>query len=81
MSKYHGYGKIIKEYKSLKAKKDMCSGCYENEYNFGLGGAKGCWNFKDAKVVDKIAYPNLNCTEAQREKYKKTLSCYHGVNR
>lgn len=81
MSKYHGFGTIIKEYKTLKPKKEMCSGCYCDEYNYGLGGAKGCWNFKDALVVDKKVYPNLNCTESQRVICKKTLSCYHGVNK
>jgi len=76
---YHGYGEIIKEYKTLKPKKEMCYGCYCNDYNYGLGGAKECWSFKNAKVVDKEAYRDIYSTK--RVKIKKTLSCYHGVNK
>lgn len=81
MALYHGYGEVTREYKTLKPAKSMCSGCYNNQYNHGLGGAKECWSFQDAKVVDKIAYPNIHCTSSQRKKYSKTLSCYHGVNK
>ena len=42
---------------TTKSKKRMtreaCSGCYNNDYNHGLGGAKECWSFKDAKIVMK----------------------------
>lgn len=83
MGLYHGYGIIVKEYKTLKPTKSKCAGCNDNFYN--LGGADGstteCWSFKDAKVVDKIAYPSIHCNDSQREKYKKTLSCYHAVNK
>lgn len=81
MGLYHGYGETTREYKTIKPAKSMCSGCYCDQYNYGLGGAKECWMFKTAKVVDKIAYPNIHCTSAQRKKYKKTLSCYHSVNK
>jgi hypothetical protein len=81
MALYHGSGTIIREYLTLKPNKSMCSGCYCNDYNYGLGGAKQCWSFEKAKVVDKEAYPNINCNDSQRKKYKKTLSCYHGVNK
>lgn len=61
----------------------MCSGCYNDEYNHGLGGAKGCWSFDDAKIVDRIpvhinqsppydkknAVPMLNC-------YRRPQMCY-----
>lgn len=79
MSKYHGYGEVIKEYKTIKPNKSMCHGCYCDPYNHGLGGAKECWMFKDSKVVDKLAYFNIHQTK--RDKFKKTLSCYHGVNK
>ena len=81
MGLYHGYGEVVREYKTLKPNKSMCSGCYNNAYNCGLGGAKECWSFNGAKVVDKIAYPNIHCTSSQRKKYKKTLDCYHSVNK
>lgn len=83
MALYHGYGEITKEYKSIKPNKSMCSGCRDDFYNRGgvNGQTKECWMFATAKVVDKIAYPNIYCTASQRLKYKKTLSCYHGVNK
>ena len=31
--------------------KSKCAGCYNNDYNHGLGGAKECWNFKAAKLI------------------------------
>ena len=79
MALYHGFGEVTKEYKTIKPNKSMCSGCYCDQYNYGLGGAKECWSFKSAKVVDKLAHYNIYVTE--RSKFKKTLSCYHGVNK
>lgn len=83
MALYHGYGTVTKEYKTIKPSKSMCAGCYNNFYNLGgvSGSTKECWSFQDSKVVDKIAYPNIYCNDSQRKKYKKTLSCYHGVNK
>lgn len=77
MAKYHGSGTITKEYKTLKPDKSMCAGCYNDFYNGE--GAKECWSFKRAKVVDKEAYPSIYSTHTK--KYEKTLSCYHGVNK
>ena len=28
-----------------------CMGCYNNDYNHGLGGAKECWSLKDARLI------------------------------
>ena len=78
MSDYHGYGEVVKEYKTLKPNKKMCGGCNCDEYNYGLGGAKGCLSFKDAKVVSKLAYHSIYSTG--KSKINKTLSCYHGRN-
>lgn len=77
MALYHGYGRVTREYKSLKPNKKMCSGCRNNFYNGNNDlGVKSCWSFQDSKVVDKEAYPNIHCVKPS--KYKKTLSCYHG---
>jgi len=76
---YHGYGEIIKTYKTIKPKKSMCSGCYCDDYNYGLGGERECWSFKDAKVVDKSVHRDIYFTK--KFKVKKTLSCYHAVNK
>ena len=81
MALYHGYGTVTKEYKT-KPTKVQCSGCRDNFYNGNNDlGVKECWMFKDAVVVDKIAYPSIYSTGDQRQVYKKTLSCYHGVNK
>lgn len=82
MGLYHGVGTIVKEYKTIKPEKYQCSGCRDNFYNGNNEyGVKECWSFKTAKVVDKEAYPNIDCNDSQRKKYKKTLSCYHSVNK
>ncbi len=31
--------------------KKHCRGCYNNVYNYGLGGDKECFSFKTAKIV------------------------------
>jgi len=31
--------------------KSRCRGCYNDEYNHGLGGAKECWSLKTAKLI------------------------------
>ncbi len=30
--------------------KKHCFGCYNEDYHYGLGGAKKCWSFKNAKL-------------------------------
>ncbi len=37
--------------------KSLCSGCYNNDYNFGLGGAKECWAYKPAKIIKRLGIP------------------------
>ena len=82
MGLYHGYGTVTKEYKTIKPKKSMCSGCRNNFYNGNNEyGVQECWSFKHAKVCDKEAYPSIYATSAERRKYKKTLTCYHSVNK
>jgi len=31
--------------------KSKCVGCYNDEYNYGLGGAKECWHLKTAELI------------------------------
>ena len=36
-------------------KKEDCKGCYNDDYNNGLGGAKECWHFDEKQeLVDKL---------------------------
>lgn len=71
MARYQGCGKIIREYKTLKPNKKMCIGCHDIIYN--------CWSFDTAMVVDKEAHTSIYAIEPII--FKKTLSCYHGVNK
>jgi hypothetical protein len=78
MARYHGYGEITKKYKKAKKTPSMCCGCYDNHYNTGKDR---CWSWEIAKVVDKLAFPNIYSKPKERKIYKKTLDCYHGVNK
>ena len=63
--------------------KSMCSGCYNNDYNNGLGGAKECWSFKDAEIVSRILIGNWENPPYLNKKKYKVLNCFHerGSNR
>lgn len=39
------------EPKRLLMTKEQCQGCYNDDYNHGLGGAKECWSFATAFVT------------------------------
>ena len=34
-------------------KKKHCAGCYNNDYNFGLGGSSECWSFDSMKLIKR----------------------------
>jgi len=61
----------------MKKSKRMCVGCYNNEYNFGLGGAKECWSYEDAKIVPKITMSINESPPYNKDRAKPTMSCYH----
>ena len=74
-----GFGKKVREYKSLKPKKEKCLGCHDDFYNGNNPyGIKECWHFKDARVVDAWFYPGSWATDKDKVLVKKTLSCYRG---
>lgn len=83
----HGYGHIIKEYKTLKSKKLMCKGCRNDFYNGNNHlDIEYCFCFINSKVVDKEgpatihSFPNENGIFDDC-KMKKTLSCWHNIIR
>ena len=49
-------------------KKQDCTGCYNNDYNYGLGGAKQCWSYDESKelvkryIIHKDQMPPFNKT-------------------
>lgn len=61
----------------MKKQKTMCSGCYNDDYNSGLGGAKECWSFSGAKVTDKISVHINQTPPYDKNNAEKKLSCYH----
>lgn len=54
----------------------MCSGCYNNDYNYGLGGAKECWSFDSATIEKKIQIHINQSPPYDKKKACKFLSCY-----
>lgn len=61
----------------MKKDKEMCAGCYNNEYNYGLGGAKECWSFKSAKVIDRIPIGVDQPPPYDKSTARKMLSCFN----
>ena len=56
-------------------KKENCEGCYNDEYNYGLGGAKECWCFKTAKLILRKEV-HIDQIPPWNQKAKKFPSCY-----
>jgi len=58
-------------------KKEDCYGCYNDDYNRGLGGAKECWSFaKDQKLVEKYLIPVDMRPPYSKDMIKKVPPCY-----
>lgn len=79
--KIHGHGWITKEYKTLKPKKTMCSGCNDNYYNSGYSDTGECWSFSSAKVCDKVGHSSIYVEDGPDTIIKKTLSCWRGISK
>lgn len=56
-------------------KKEKCSGCYNDIYNHGAGGAKECFNFKTAKVIFRKEV-HVDQVPPWKQKAKRFPSCY-----
>lgn len=54
---------------------DRCAGCYNDDYNHGLGGAKECWHFKDAKIILRKEV-NVNQVPPWNQEAREFPSCY-----
>ena len=57
--------------------KNDCKGCYNDCYNHGLGGAKECFSFKNAKV-QRMYVIGVNTPQDKRSNFKavQVPSCY-----
>ena len=69
--------KVLRIYKSLKPKPEMCRGCRQDFYNGNnnMGIAK-CWHFKTAQVADIQGYSSTNAIHADTI-LKRRLTCYN----
>jgi hypothetical protein len=38
---------------TLAMTKAKCAGCYNDDYNHGLGGATECWSYSGAKLISR----------------------------
>jgi len=56
--------------------RENCSGCYNEDYHHGLGGAKECWSFSGAKLIKRLGIPVDLSPPYDREKAKLTPDCY-----
>lgn len=80
----HGAGTITRSFNHpddgpIMPDKAMCRGCHDDFYNGQ--GAKECWMFKKATVVNKVGYSSIHCANGPDTKMEKTLSCWHGVRK
>jgi len=52
-----------------------CAGCYNNDYNHGLGGATECWALKSMKLIKRKAV-HVDQVPPWNQKAKLTPSCH-----
>jgi hypothetical protein len=38
----------------MSEKAEKCRGCYNDDYNHGLGGAKVCWHLQSARLITNV---------------------------
>jgi hypothetical protein len=55
--------------------KALCSGCYNDVYNHGCGGAKECWSFAKATVEKRLMIP-VDLRPPYKFPPRWVLSCY-----
>lgn len=79
-SRIIGLGTVIREHPRLKPESVMCRGCYNDDYNHGLGGQTQCWHFEGARVVDKSGHSSIHTVGGHDVRKNKTLNCWVGRN-
>jgi hypothetical protein len=60
----------------MSDKKDLCSGCYNDCYNHGTGGATECFSLKTAKRVKRVRVGTWQ-EPPYRWRPVETLTCFH----
>jgi hypothetical protein len=67
-----GFFEVIK----MKKDKSMCKGCYNDDYNHGLGGSKECWGYAEATIVPRLAIRSDQPPPYNAENAEPMMSCY-----
>lgn len=58
--------------------KKNCIGCYCDDYNHGLGGAKECWSFDSKKeLLERYVIHKDLPPPYKKHHIKKVPPCYH----
>ncbi len=59
-----------------EGKKKYCEGCYNDEYNRGLGGADRCWGLGSATLT-RVKFVHINDVPPwNHQRVEETLSCH-----
>lgn len=61
----------------MKKSKEACSGCYNDDYNRGLGGAKECWSYKSAKIIKRLSVHVNQMPPFNAENAEPMMSCFN----
>lgn len=56
--------------------KTMCIGCYNDDYNNGLGSSRECWEYENAKIERKMQIHINQCPPYDLNNFENRLNCY-----
>lgn len=60
----------------MSKSKDACAGCYNDDYNHGLGGAKECFSFSSAEIIKRLAVGVNQVPPFNKNLAEPMMSCY-----
>lgn len=61
---------------TMKKTKEACCGCYNDDYNRGLGGSKECWSYKSAKIIKRIGISVHRPPPYDKDSAEPMMDCY-----
>jgi hypothetical protein len=72
---FHALRMVEYFFNQKRIDKSHCTGCYNDEYNYGLGGASECWSFKDAVLIQRRKV-HINERPPHTNAFEEYPSCY-----
>ena len=60
-----------------KKSKSLCSRCYNDGYNHGLGGAQECFSYKAGKVSKRLSIRSDQMPPYNRDNWSYMMSCFN----